>query len=274
MAHIRGVSDVDLLVLHRGFLTNDAQGVRAKAGKYTTLPGSVYDDMRTLRSSSEKILERRFWAVEVDSAGAKSIKLSGGSLKRKVDIVPAHWHDTAIYQISDQMHDREVRVWDKDAQKTVPNMPFMHMKRINDKDQATVGGLKKTIRLLKNIKKDAEDEGQKIDLSSYELASLMWHCHESALRYPAWQELSLLDSIDSHFEILAANRQLATTLVAPDNSRNIIDTPEKYISLGRLSTEIHNLTLDVAREANYFLGLAGPITREALRKALHEARVA
>ena len=271
--HIRGASDVDVLALHDGFITKDSSGVRAQAGHYTSLPGSVFDDMRALRSRSEIILQRVFWGATVDTSGAKSIKLSDGSLKRKIDVVPAHWHDTATYQISQQKHDREVRVWDKVAQTTIPNLPFLHMKKINDKDVFADGGLKKTIRLLKNIRKDAEEDGPTIALSSFDLASLMWHCHDSILRYPSWQELSLLNTVDSHLETLASSYALAASLNAPDGSRKIVDTPEKFNSLVRLSAEVHAIALDVLRESNYLFGLLSEINRETLRKGLLDARV-
>lgn len=43
------------------------------------------------------MLERRFWGAKVDKTPAKSIALSEGAFRRKVDVVPANWLDTATY---------------------------------------------------------------------------------------------------------------------------------------------------------------------------------
>ena len=87
-----------------------------------------------LRSASERIVRNAFYEVVVNTTGAKSITLEGGSLRRKVDAVPSHWHYTANYQASTERKDRGVYVLDKHAGTRVFNLPFMHMHQINVKD--------------------------------------------------------------------------------------------------------------------------------------------
>lgn len=154
--HIRGYSDIDLLVLHGSVLTYDSSGARASS--YTPAARTPLDYVMELRRESEGILQQRFYGANVDISGSKSISLTGGSLKRKVDIVPSHWHDTAAYQYSHEKHDREVRILDKHVPTLLANRPFMHMKRINEKDVLTGGSAKKVVRLLKNIRKDTEQQ--------------------------------------------------------------------------------------------------------------------
>ncbi len=243
--HIRFASDIDLLVLHDGFLTVDWTGPRAPS--YSTRPGNVLTDMLKLRRTCEAILEQKFPAVTVDKAGAKSIALSGGSLQRKVDVVPSHWHDTSAYQQSQAKHDREVKVLNKAEYTLISNRPFLHMRRIEEKDQRVNGGVKKVIRLLKNIKKDSS---QDIKLTSYDIAALIWHMNDSSLAKPYYLELSLVAEVQKYLQLLVDNPLYAQTLNVPDESRKIIDTPDKLTSLQKLKAEVEELAIDIAREIN------------------------
>jgi hypothetical protein len=268
--HTRGASDVDLLALHNGFVTSDAG---AKSGSYYNIGRTVSDFMVELRSASEDILTSRYHAATVDIKGAKSIKMSGGSLVRTVDVVPSHWHDTAAYQISGQRPDRGVNIWNKVSKSTVRNMPFLHIQRVIDKCQMTGGGCRKVIRLVKNIKKDAEAEGTKVELSSYDVAALMWHCDPTALNHPAYRELALLDVAQSHLEYLADNPSVARGLWTPDGSRRILDDENKIKALGVLAAEVSSVHEDVGRSlinaANYF-----GIDRSMMRRALRDSFIA
>ncbi len=243
--HIRFASDIDLLVLHDGFVTVDWTGPQAQT--YSTVSGNVLVDMMRLRGTCESILELKFPAVTVDKTGAKSIALSGGSLLRKVDVVPSHWHDTSAYQHSRAKHDREVKVLNKDDFTLITNRPFLHMQRIEEKDQRTAGGVKKAIRLLKNIKKDSSLD---IKLTSYDIAALIWHMNETALSKPYYLELSLVAEAQKYLQFLAENPTHAKSLDVPDQSRKIIDSTEKLISLHYLKGEVEQLAIDIAREIN------------------------
>lgn len=262
--HIRRASDIDLLVLHDAFVTVDNTGSRASA--YRTLPGSVLGDMLALRSRCESILVQKFPAATVDQSGSKSISLSGGSLQRKIDVVPSHWHDTAAYQASREKHDREVRVLDKHKSSLLTNRPFLHMRRIEEKDMRTNGGTKKVIRLLKNLRRDSSRD---IKLSSYDIAALVWHFNDQALTKPYYLELSLVAEVQGYLKALVDNLEFAKTLDVPDLSRKIIDSNEKVLSLRTLKAEIDELAADIVRELE-------PIyldSQEFIRKSLVEAQV-
>jgi hypothetical protein len=265
--HIRFASDIDLLVLHAGFVTVDWTGPRAQT--YNTLTGSagnVLINMLALRQECESILEQKFPAVTVDKAGAKSISLSGGSLQRKVDVVPSHWHDTAAFQQSNAKHDREVKILNKDEYALISNRPFLHMQRIEEKDQSTNGGTKKVIRLLKNLKKDSLHD---IRLTSYDIAALVWHFKNDTLLKPYYLELSLVVEVQKHLQFLVENPSVAKILDVPDLSRKIIDTPEKLLSLQKLKSEIDELAIDIAREISpLFVS-----SQEAVQRRLMEAQV-
>lgn len=117
--HIRGVSDVDLLTLDEGFFTYDPSGSRALAGWFRSpVAYTPLSALQRLRSEAESILRNAFPKANVDCTGSKAIKVSGGSLRRPVDVVPAHWHDTIAYQASGQRHDRGVKILDRSSATT------------------------------------------------------------------------------------------------------------------------------------------------------------
>ena len=247
--HIRGVSDVDLLTLDTAFFTYDGSGVLAQLGRYTSpISYTPLSALQQLRTVAEKTLVKAFPAADVDRSGSKAIKISGGSLRRPVDVVPAHWHNTVAFQHSGQRHDRAVRILDRKTSTTPENLPFLHIKRVHDRDQLCLGGLKKAIRLCKNVKADAAEDGNEIALPSFDLAATMYHCDLAALSAGAGQELVILAETQRHLDRLARDFVFANTLLVPDGSRRIFDTSAKRNALVALSIEMDDLAHQVALE--------------------------
>lgn len=261
--HIRGVSDVDLLTLHTAFITFDRDGRRSQIGAYSNpINYTPESKMRELRLSCEGVLPEAFPKADVNTEGSKAIKISGGSLRRAIDVVPAHWHDTIDYQTSYEQHDRGVCVYDKSKHSTFLNLPFKHIKVITDRDEAVLRGLKKTIRLCKNIKSDAEAEGKSIKISSYEIASLMWHCKAGELIVASNFELGLLAVTQAYLDGLARNMTFAVSLQTPDNTRRILDSADKLLGLVALSAEVDDLAAEVAKEQQVALRYSRPSQQE------------
>jgi len=253
--HIRGVSDVDLLNIDTSFLTYSVNGQRSRGGLYTSSVKNSIGVLSDLRRESEKILKIAFPVAKVDISGGKAITLSGASLARPVDVVPAHWHDTIDYQASGQEHDRGVTILNKKVPESIKNLPFLHIKHIDDQCKATLGGLRKAIRLCKNVKADNEEEGVAIALPSFDICATMYHANPIGLIGGYANELAILAETQRHLDHLACNHEHAKTLKVPDSSRTIFDTPSKLEGLNRLSREMDNLLRDVAKEQNLLLAV-------------------
>ena len=270
--HIRGVSDVDLLVLDEAFFTYDSSGSRARAGQFTSpITYTPLSALQSLRSGAESILKDKFPQAKVDTSGAKAIKLSGGSLRRPVDVVPSHWHDSSDYQVTRRETDRGVKILDKSVPESVLNMPFRHIERIDQRDAQSRSGLKKAIRLLKNVKADAIEEGAKIPLPSFDIASVMWHADLGALAAGSVYELAIVAESVRHLDYLARNAAHAKTLLVPDGSRPIFNTAEKFEALIQLSLEMDDLALQIGREQDRLLHHVQPTLRqveEVLRRSV------
>lgn len=269
--HIRGVSDVDLLVLDADFLSYRTYGSLSLAGHYG--PPSTRTSVEVLsklRGEAEMLLTRRFWGATVDCTGAKCIALSGGSLERPVDVVPSHWLDTIEYQASMAEHDRGVKILNKKIPEAIENLPFKHIKNVHDRDVGYLGGLKKAIRLVKNVKNDAEHQILAKLLPSFDIAALMYHADGIMLTAARANELYILAEAQRFFDWCYSNQDQARLLKTPDGSRAVLDTKEKFDGLRTISCELDELAKQVAQEQ----GLVGasPLW-SAVRKTLADARV-
>jgi hypothetical protein len=248
--HIRGVSDVDLLALDAGFMTYSTTGVLSQQGHYTGAAGTrtAIEALSTLRAEAEKILKNKYPAATVDTSGGKAINISGGSLPRPVDVVPSHWHDGHAYQVSRQEHDRSVTILNKKVPTTIDNLPFLHIKLIQERCETTLGGLRKAIRLCKHVKADAIEEGTAINYPSFDIAATMYHADINALQMGYFYELRILGEVQRFLDQLYHDEPFAKSLRVPDDSRIIFDTQEKYEGMKRLSSEIDDLIKEVAKE--------------------------
>ncbi|MGR9148192.1 hypothetical protein ACU8MT_01855 [Rhizobium leguminosarum] len=271
--HIRGVSDVDLLTLDQTFFVYDSTGRRAQSGGYYATDKTSLGVLSKLRTESEKILKEKYPAATVDTTGAKAISISGGSLPRPVDVVPSHWYDTADYQASELERDRGVFIMDKKIPTTLSNFPFLHIYRINQQDAAAGGGLKKAIRLCKNVKNDAIEDGKNIVFPSFDIASTMYHCDLNSLRTGAFYELAVLAETQRFLDELYNNSEKAKSLWVPDGSRRVFDTEEKYQGLRALSVEMDDLAKEVAKEQNILLRYGAEPSLGDSRRVLNEAFV-
>ena len=274
--HIRGVSDVDLLKLDTNFYTYATFGVRSRAGQYagTATSATSVGTLQTLRRQAEAILKARYPAATVDCSGNKAIKIFGGSLARPVDVVPSHWNDTIDYQARGQEHVRGVTILDKSVPTTVDNLPFLHIKKISDRCDTALGGVRKAIRLCKNVKNDAEEErGVTIGLSSFDIGATIFHADIAALRAGSHYELAILAEVQRHLDHLTMNEAHAKTLRVPDGSRAIFDTPEKLSALRTLSFEMDDLAKAVAAEQGRAVIKSLGVSTYDARRILNEAYI-
>lgn len=244
--HIKRVSDVDVLVLPKDFFTYSRSGLRSALGMYTNPTHRTSSGvLSSLRQRTETDLVTAYPAATVDTTGAKAVKVSGGSLQRSVDVVPAHWHDTKDYQLSGNQAERAVIIYNKKTGETIENLPFLHIERVRDRCDTVAGGLRKAIRLCKSLKADSDRD---IQLSSYDIAAIMYHADMIALRAGQYSDLAVLAETQRHFDALYRDPVAASRLLVPDGSRAIFDEPAKRSWLLALSVELDELLKSVYEE--------------------------
>ena len=139
--HIKAKSDLDLLVI-----VNDWHWVEAPTVAENPYRGDPKADLKQLRKESEQAIRDAFPKVEVDCSGGKCVTVEGGSLTRRIDVVPASWWNTNRFAATSDEKYRGVKVFDNNDSSFVPNLPFLHNWEIEQKDNGTAGGLRKAVR--------------------------------------------------------------------------------------------------------------------------------
>lgn len=212
--HIRAHSDIDILTLHLGFITLESP----QKAEYP-YKGDPVKDLCNLREDSFSLLRSAYPTVNIDNEGAKSISLSGGSLRRKVDVVPSNWYDTVLYKRTNLDHYRGVMVLDYKKKERFANSPFYHNKLIDNKDISSAGNFKKVVRLLKTLKADSD---QQINLSSYDITALMYHMDDSKY-WVGRSPLKLIKTSLDFLKLINYSDEFRNKLLVPDGSRRIFE---------------------------------------------------
>lgn len=243
--HIRGVSDVDLLEILGETITFAPSGPNALNYTPSTRPGTIADEVLAMRSASEEELSTHFWGAKIDRSNAKSIQLSEGGFRRKVDVVPSHWFDSVNYQTYQNEVFRGVCIVNKNTKESHRNYPFLFRHHIDQKGKETDDGAKMAIRLLKNLSADSQKD---LSISSYDIASVVFHCPSHVIGRHVARDLAILSGISAFLNQLAANRSQAEALMSPDGTRKIFDKSEKWGSFLTLAGNTSQLAREVERE--------------------------
>lgn len=243
--HVRGNSDIDLLLLDGFYRTVDPSLMLPPSAYFSHSQVNMETRLNTLRTEATTILRRRYPEATVDVSGSKAISISGGSLQRSVDIVPSHWHDTVDWKMHGEQHFRNVFILDAKQSTRISNKPFKHIFEIEKRCIQVSGSLRKAIRLLKNIRYDSS---KKLELSSYDIASLAWHMTDAELTVPFALDLLLINNVRSFLARLVADPAATKMLDVPDRSRKIINSEAKFSQLCALFIEVNQLYLDIETE--------------------------
>lgn len=238
--HIKAKSDIDVLLVIDKFYILEKPQVPAFPYK-----GNPIQDLLDLRKNACQILKSAFPKATVDSTGSKSLTIEGGSLRRKVDVVPSNWYDSNKYAETKDETFRGVQILDTRDNTRPINMPFLHNELIRFKDQQTGGGLCKAARLMKSLKYDSDD----IDLSSYDIVSLAYNIPSADLTVAAGQELRILESCLEFCLAVESNDTHRTSIKVPDDHRPIfVDGHATYPGLIKLLQALKMLSEDVLSE--------------------------
>ena len=246
--HIEGYSDVDMLILKSDIITIQKPAVLGTNYIDSNDGRFMVDIIRELRIESEIKLSSRYHAAKVDISGNKSIALSGGSLKRKVDIVPSSWYDTHDYQHSKLEYLRAVNIYDKGNHLLIENKPFLHIKKVHERDVHYNGNLKKVVRLMKNIVADMPDykKNKAKKLSSYDIASIAF-AMDDKLACSQYFPLVLLENLRSYLLIVAYLDEPRGSMMVPDESRKVFNTDDKLEAVKIIYGEINDLAIAIQK---------------------------
>lgn len=238
--HIKARSDIDLLVIIYKFFSLESPQKPSSPYK-----GNPIQDLLDLRGNAETSLIQAFPQADVDTSGNKSITVEGGSLTRRIDVVPSNWYNTNKYAETGNEMYRGVQILDKSGPSRLKNTPFLHNAWIDHKDRETGGGLRKACRLMKSLKYDSEN----IELSSYDIVSIAFNMENQSLTVPRGSELRLLSTCLEYCRLLYENAALRDSINVPDGHRKVFAPGNANArGLGQLVAELESLSNDVLRE--------------------------
>jgi predicted nucleotidyltransferase len=262
--HIKGYSDIDLLVICEKFyqpdnynikkiLENSEQRVKffsslpklEKEVNGTTYQGNEIEDLKKIRIDSENILSKVY--LNCDKTKPKAIKIKNLNLNREVDIVVANWYDDVSSVINDKGDHRGIQIYNKGTNsRENSDYPFLSIKRINERSSATNGRLKKMIRFLKNNKANSEQE---IDLSSFDINAICYDINIADYQFLSFYEL--VPVIYNQMKKIASDDNKADNLISVDGREYIFrNQSSKKENLKKLLAEVESIFLDLKNTFN------------------------
>lgn len=237
--HIRAHSDIDLLALRTAF-----EWLEPPQAPLRPYKGNPITDMHEMRAVITARLTSSFPAATIDTSSGKSISITGGSLRRKVDIVPAAWWNTVAYSQIGHERYRGVKVFDATTNSHLPNKPFLHNALIDERDVQSRNAMRKITRLLKSLKADSKTP---VEVSSYDIVSIAFRMPDVLLNVPHDGDLMLVVNSEAWLRHLAENEGLRTSLLVPNEMRPIFcDHGCSLGGLQQLHAEVHGLLSDIA----------------------------
>lgn len=233
--HIRYYSDVDILSMTPDFEQYEG-GLPGTISRYQ---GDAIQTLKNLRNRSRSTIALNFPAVKIEEKD-RALGLSGGSLRRKVDVVTANWYNTIAYESSRDEKDRGVQILDVGTNSRVLNKPFLHQHLIRQKNAITNEGACRAIRMLKTLKMDADS---KIDISSYDICALVWNMDSARLPGSEKASFILAKSVCNALLAWVINEPSLNSLMVPNQTRLIIDAKEgtSLVAVRSLWYELHLL---------------------------------
>mgnify|MGYP000682527125 CR=1 FL=1 len=264
--HIKGASDIDLLVISEKFYSHDLKKINnilsdpnQKSRYYNSsiqkleneivrsnYSGNSIDDLHKLRIDSENILTPIYDICDI--LKPKNIKIKNKNLNREVDVVIANWYDDVSSIINDKGEFRGVQVYNKLTRtKGKSDYPFLSIKKINEKNTQTNGRLKKMIRFLKNVKFSSQVD---IKLSSFDINAI---CYEIEInKYKEKSFYELVSVIYSQLYSLSRDTQHSDDLISVDGREYIFrNNKEKHSEMLDLLKEINDIILDLNKTPIY-----------------------
>jgi len=240
--HIKLHSDIDLLVIVDDFVSLEAPQVPA-----SPYQGDPLAELKRARLNSFSILDSTY--DQVDDSKPKSIQVFPTNPKRKVDVVVCNWYDSNEYvQQGRQETYRGIRIYDKQQHTRGEDFPFLNIARINAKDSFVNSGLRRSVRILKTLKEDAD---YIIDLTSFEITSLVFDISDEKLLKSDSKRLFLLNELSGQLETLINNHHHRRTLLSPNKKELVFGADDsKVIEIKKLKTEVDDLRNDIIEELN------------------------
>lgn len=203
------------------------------------------DDILELRTQATKIMKGIY--DEVDTSGKKGISILNKSLNRKVDIVFCFWYHSKKYVETQDEYYKGIYLYEFPTKTKIRDYPFAHIRNVNYKGDTTNDGARKGIRLLKNLKADADN---KIDLSSFHLTTIVHSIDDNLLNYVTGNEILIAKAISDKMNILINDPNTRKETQSPNGTENPLSDDKVVPEMKKLKEDLDTLIIDTAKELN------------------------
>jgi hypothetical protein len=237
--NIRVHSDFDLLTIIDKYYFNPPGTTTDNA--YTA--SNPDEDIVALRNQSIRILKGIY--DDVNDKGEKSISIFNKSLNRKVDIVFCFWYHSDEFNKSKDEFYKGVYLYRFPSKEKVRDFPFATIANVNTKGTETIDGSRKAIRLLKNLKADADND---IFLSSFQLTSLVHSMHNSILWYKEGGEMSIAQAVSLHIDKICNDSAFRKAIKSPNGIELPFIKDDTVQELEKLNRDLTVLISDTSTE--------------------------
>jgi hypothetical protein len=201
-------------------------------------------DIEQLRNQATKIMKSTYDTV--DDLGVKSIWIYNKNLRRKVDIVFAYWYNTSDYYKNSDEYYRGVQLYDfHTRQRQGADYPFAHIQNVNWKGANTNDGSRRGIRLLKNLKADSD---QNIDLSSFQLTTIVHSIENTRLQYRLGSEWSIGKAVSEEMNTLIEIPTYREQVKSPNGTEHPFLGDSTVAEIKKLKADLDELLVDTAQE--------------------------
>lgn len=237
--HILAYSDIDLLVLHGKFY--DIQPPQETADP--AYQGNPLQDLLDLRATSAAKLRVVYPTAKLDESKSKCLCISGGSLKRKIDVVLCNrWHTVDFANTGNAVY-KGFAILDNSVPTRQHDQPFIHGAHLEHKDNRTFGNAKALIRLLKVLKYDSE---KRCEMSSYDIESIVYHMPDEKMHGSIGDEILLAVACKDWLTQLEADSTKRNALDVPDGKRKVFATDHATLAeLTALRKELQSLLEEI-----------------------------
>jgi hypothetical protein len=259
--HIKGHSDIDLLVITKKFYqwTNFQVGLILNSPEYrqlysapaiqrleqennvSTYTGDSLSDLRTNRLTSETKMIGTYEICDISKP--KAIEITNQSLNREVDIVIANWYDDVQSIINGKGIYRGIQVYNKSTKSQEnADFPFLSIDRINSRSSSTNGRTKKMIRFLKNCKANSGHDIK--DISSFDINAICYDISPDIYKGLAFY--SLVPVLYNQLYKICTDGNHADSIKSVDSKEDIFKgKPEKIRALKLILAEVEAIYLDL-----------------------------
>ncbi|QKZ12859.1 hypothetical protein [Spirosoma sp. KUDC1026] len=204
------------------------------------------EDIKELRRQSTKILKSKY--DEVDDTHEKCISIYNKSLGRKVDIVFGYWYNTEKYLESSDEYYRGIYFYKfpNGPKYNRADFPFAHIHQVNVKGDMTRDGLRRGIRLLKNLKADSEVEIE--SLKSFHITSIVHSMDESVLWYTPGAELGIAKAVSTQMQRIIDDPAYRKGIKSPNGTENSLEKDDLVSDIKKLKIDLDTLIEDASKD--------------------------